>query len=129
MRLLLDTHAFIWAASDPDRLSPQTRQAISDSEEDLFVSAAATWEMTIKHSLGKLELPLPLDRWIYAALHSLRADELAVTIADSLAVADLPAIHGDPFDRIMIAQCHRIGLTLITQDSRIRQYPGIAVIE
>ena len=129
MKLLLDTNVLIWAASSPDRLSSQARDAISKAENEVFISAAATWEMTIKHSLGKLELPLPLDQWIQAARGSLRADELPITIADSLAVADLPATHADPFDRIMIAQCQRIGLTLVTHDSRIRQYPGLDILQ
>ena len=129
MKLLLDTHILLWAASNPDKLSRPARVALTSAENELFVSAATTWEISIKHSLGKLELPMEPERWVSAAFLSLQASEVPISIADSLAVSRLPSLHSDPFDRLLIAQAQRRVLTLVTSDPHIRRYPGLELIE
>ncbi len=120
MRLLLDTHVLLWWLADDARLGLAARAAISSPENGVFISAASVWEMVIKQSLGKLDVP---DH--FAAV--LAAEDLAplpVTAAHALAVGGLPSIHHDPFDRLLVAQCLVEGLTLVTANSRLAQYPA-----
>ena len=121
--LLLDTHAFLWAASDPERLRPAARAAIEDAGNAVFVSAAVAWEITVKTALGKLDIPGDPAVWLPARVRSLGFEELAVTTSHALAVGALPMIHRDPFDRIMIAQAQVEGLTFVTRDPDNATYP------
>ena len=117
MRLLLDTHVLLWWLTDA-KLSPRAREALADPENKLFVSAATTWELVIKAGLGRLTLP--------EALTEVLAEQdllpLPVTIAHSLAVRDLPPLHRDPFDRLLVAQAGYEGLTLVTRDEQVMAY-------
>lgn len=123
MRLLLDTHAFLWAASDPAQLDPGAREAVQDAANEVFVSAAAAWEIAIKIALKKLSIPGDPGVWFLARVGSLGFGHLDVTASHALAVNSLPDIHNDPFDRIMIAQAQVEGLTLVTRDPRTKKYP------
>jgi PIN domain nuclease of toxin-antitoxin system len=123
VRLLLDTHAFLWAAADPDQLKPKARAAIEDSGNEVLVSAAVAWEISVKLALGKLTVPADPAVWFPARVHSLGFQELAITAAHALGVGGLPNVHRDPFDRIMIAQAQIEGLTLVTRDSENQKYP------
>lgn len=126
MRLLLDTHSLIWALDSPDRL-PLTVLDLFD-QPGVFVaaSAASTWEIAIKVALGRLVFPLlSLPRALSAAAFR----ELPVTIAHGIAAAELPMIHRDPFDRMLIAQARHERLTLVTRDVTIRRYPVDALWE
>ncbi len=117
VRLLLDTHVWIWAASNPDRLSPEVRDAIVTGSE-VVVSAVVALEVAIKQALGKLD-PSP------ALLESPTAhsfDTLAVTWAHAAEVAALPPHHRDPFDRLLVAQARIEGLTLVTADGLLSRY-------
>ena len=116
--LLLDTHVLLWWLSDPAGLSPAAREAIADPARDALVSAAATWEIAIKRSLGRLECPDDLLEAVAAA--ELRL--LPIGGAHTLATEHLPWLHQDPFDRVQIAQAQEEGLTLVTRDERVRQY-------
>lgn len=100
------------------------RAAISDGKNLVFVSAAAAWEIVIKSMLGKLDIPSNLE----AALAANRFEQLPITIPHSLAVANLPHIHNDPFDRLLIAQAKVEGLTLVTGDEQIKKY-DVAIME
>lgn len=122
MRLLLDTHAFLWAAAEPDQLHPDARAAIEDSSNDIFVSAAAAWEIVMKVALGKLTVPADPAVWFPARLRSMGFRALDVTAEHALAVGALPGIHRDPFDRIMIAQSQVEALTFVTRDSENQKY-------
>ena len=122
MKLLLDTHVLLWALADPDRLSEAARRAVADGEHDVVVSAATVWEIAIKHSLGKLVLPGPVDSWLLDAVEELDARWLAIEAADAAAVARLPTHHRDPFDRMLVAQAQR-GFTLVTHDRAFAAYP------
>ncbi|GAA3116623.1 type II toxin-antitoxin system VapC family toxin [Planomonospora alba] len=116
MRLLLDTHVILWWLTDDETLSGEIKDLI-DTEVDVFVSAATIWEVGIKQALGKLA-PADLPEKILAC--ELR--ELPVTPAHALAAARLPALHRDPFDRMLVAQARCEGLTLVTRDEEIQKY-------
>ena len=115
---LLDTHVVLWWLDDPAELSRETRQAIGDAGNLVYVSAAAAWEMGIKKSIGRLDIPANLPE----VLRSDNIEVLDVNIHHALAVADLPMLHPDPFDRMQIVQAKLEGLTLITRDEQIKQY-------
>jgi len=127
MNLLLDTHAFLWAADAREQLSEQARSALEDGENDVFVSSAVAWEIAIKARLGKLSLPVDPASYVAARLKSLGFRELSITFAHALATGSLPPIHADPFDRIMIAQAGVEGLTFVTRDARSREYPVLSL--
>lgn len=122
MRLLLDTHAFLWSASEPERLSKAARAAIEDSRNDVFVSAAVALEISIKHALGKLSLPGEPAVYVPARIASLGFKPLAITVEHALAVRALPNHHSDPFDRMMIAQSQVEGLTFVANDDAAQKY-------
>jgi PIN domain nuclease of toxin-antitoxin system len=116
--LLVDTHVLLWALDETDRLRDETRNALVDPDNEVFVSAATPWEMSIKASIGKLRTPSDLAY----QLQRMRFTPLAVTLEDAVAVRDLPMIHRDPFDRMLIAQAQSRGFTLVTNDNQIEQY-------
>ena len=126
MNLLLDTHVLLWALSAPDALSETAREAILDEENDVVASAATAWEISIKQSLGKLDLPGPAEEWLPKAVERTGFGWIDVTFRDALRVGALPWHHRDPFDRILVAQTYR-GFTLVTRDHRIRPY-GVPVL-
>ena len=128
MRLLLDTHAFLWTAADPDRLCASARAAVEDSANEVLVSAAVAWEISVKVALGKLTVPAEPAMWFPARVRSLGFHGLDISAAHALAISGLPDIHRDPFDRIMIAQAQIEGLTFVTRDPENRKYP-INVLE
>jgi len=117
VRLLLDTHVLLWALADPPRLGP-AHDLIVEGRNEVHVSAASAWEITIKRGLGKLRAPKDLPEQLRAA----RFTTLDITLAHALAVGELPDLHRDPFDRILIAQARTEGLTLITADPQITAY-------
>lgn len=120
--LLLDTHAFVWWATDDPRISSPARAALSDPDTPVFLSVVTPWEITIKHSLGRLELaeaPRPL---VYGQVVRNGYELLDVSLEHVLAVTELPALHEDPFDRLLVAQARTEGLTLVTADSLVKAY-------
>ena len=119
MKLLLDTHAFLWAISNSPKLSKATRTAIVDGSNLVYVSAVTAWEIAIKRTRGKLQMP-PIN--YYEQLHLHRFTPLSITTDHALAVESLPAHHNDPFDRLLIAQAREEGLTLVTHDGRMNLY-------
>jgi PIN domain nuclease of toxin-antitoxin system len=124
MNLLLDTHVVLWAFTNDPTISEPARQAIVDGANTVFVSAATAWEIAIKRSLGKLQAPANYEE----ELRHHRFTPLSITTAHALAVEHLPALHHDPFDRILVAQAVLERLTLVTRDPRIRGY-GVRTIE
>jgi len=121
-RILLDTHVWLWFNGAPERLSEEARQAFVDPENELFLSAASTWEIAIKHAAGRLELPAPPAQYIPTRLAENNVRPLAIQHSHTLAAASLPMHHSDPFDRMLIAQARQEGLTLATGDARLRAY-------
>ena len=118
MNLLLDTHVLIWALENNSTLSEPARAAIIDGSNMVFVSPVSAWEISIKKAMGKLEAPDNLYQEI--KLH--RFTELNINIQHAQLAGELPDIHKDPFDRMLIAQAMIEKLTLVTRDSLIVQY-------
>ncbi|RLB56501.1 MAG: PIN domain nuclease [Deltaproteobacteria bacterium] len=118
MNLLLDTHAALWWLSDDPTLSASARAMIADPENTVFLSAVVVWEIRIKQGIGKLDLPDDFGE----VLDSQRFPELPVTVDHAHAIADLPSIHRDPFDRMLVAQAIVERMTIVTRDKSIAAY-------
>jgi PIN domain nuclease of toxin-antitoxin system len=116
--LLLDAHALLWWADDRATLADAARRAVADPSNDVLVSAASVWELSIKQGLGKLRVGAALEREIEAAGFS----GLPVTIADAIAAGALPPHHGDPFDRMLVAQAQRLDAVVVTRDRAFGMY-------
>ena len=119
MTLLPDTHVPLWWPDDPARLTAAARRAIEDPANVALVGAASVWEIAIKRAIGKLSAPADL----LAAVAAGGFDRLAVTAEHAPATESLPMHHGDPFDRMLIAQALAVGAVLVTRDAVIRRYP------
>lgn len=122
MRLLLDTHVWLWMIGPSHRLSAEVRKALADRENDVFLSAAAVWEIGIKYAAGKLALVTPPSTLVPTHLKRSGVRPLPVGVQHALRAAELPMHHRDPFDRLMVAQALEEGLTLVTADPRLTAY-------
>ena len=122
MRLLLDTHVFIWWADDPEKLSPAALTALEDEANDLLLSVASVWEMQIKIQLGKLKLSLPLKELVKNQQETNNLTVSPVALPHVLALDALPFHHKDPFDRLLVAQSIEEDLTLVSADSQFSAY-------
>jgi PIN domain nuclease of toxin-antitoxin system len=122
LRLLLDAHTLIWAVDDPSRLGEAAAQALRDPGNDLFASAGTIWEISIKVGLGKLALSHAFRPWMVQALTDLGATLLAISVDHADTQADLPKHHGDPFDRLVIAQALFEKMTLVSNDPAFDAY-------
>jgi PIN domain nuclease of toxin-antitoxin system len=122
MRLLLDTHAFIWLDIARNRLSATAQQAIQDPQNEVYLSLASVWEIQIKTQLGKMSLNLSLPDTLTIQQQSNGIQLLPIQLSHILELGSLPQHHHDPFDRLLIAQAQVEGLTLVTNDSKIRLY-------
>lgn len=122
MRVLLDTHTFLWWITDDPRLSPHARKIIGDGENALFFSAASGWEVAIKARLGRLRLPDALERFIPEQLALNAIESLPVQMSHALRVHALPDYHRDPFDLLLVAQAQLEGLPILTEDAQIARY-------
>ena len=118
MRLLLDTHTFLWWVSDWREIAEPAREVIADPNNEVFVSAVSGWEIGIKKAKGRLVAPDNLA----AVVEEKRFEHLPLTFDHAERAATLPPRHRDPFDRMLIAQAQAEGLTLVTRDSRIPLY-------
>jgi PIN domain nuclease of toxin-antitoxin system len=123
MRVLLDTHLLLWALGSPSKLPAAARKLIDDA--NVYVSAATIWEVSIKAALGKLSAD---PREVLAALEPAGFLELPVTGAHAARVVDLPAIHRDPFDRLLIAQALTEPMRLLTNDAALAGYGDIVTV-
>jgi PIN domain nuclease of toxin-antitoxin system len=119
VNLLLDTHALLWWLDDAGKLDPSARDAIGDPANRIFISAIVIWEIVVKRGLGKLQVNGDFD----AALAANPFHDLPITIAHARAIAQLPPIHRDPFDRMLVAQAIVEGFHLVTRDPLVAQYP------
>ena len=123
-RLLLDTHAALWALAEPEALSSPARMALEDAGNEVFVSVVSAWEIAIKRALGKLEAPDDLE----GALRMQGFEPLLMTFRHAARAGSLPPHHSDPFDRMLVAQAEAEGLVLVTRDARIPLY-GVRTME
>jgi PIN domain nuclease of toxin-antitoxin system len=123
LKLLLDTCTFLWSIEGGAALSDAARQALVDPANDVYLSVVSAWEIVVKHALGKLPLPEPPDRYVSAQRHMRGIESLPLDEDASLHLHRLPAVHRDPFDRMLICQALSGGLTLVTPDETIARYP------
>ena len=123
MKLLVDTCTFLWVALGDPRLSGRARALIADGDNDVFLSAASAWEISVKHGLGRLSLPAPPSVYIPDVRTRHRIEPLPIDEEAALALERLPPLHHDPFDRILICQAIVHGLVLLTPDEQITRYP------
>jgi PIN domain nuclease of toxin-antitoxin system len=118
---LVDTSVLLWAALDPSHLSTDASSILEDPESGVMFSAASIWEVAIKSSKGREDFRVD-PRLFRRALLENGYSELSVSSAHAVAVSDLPGLHGDPFDRIQLAQARAEGLVFLTSDSRLADY-------
>lgn len=122
MRLLLDTHCWLWYLLNPERLNPKAQEILRDSDNEIFFSAASAWEIVIKFALGKLKLPQPPSEYIPDRLGTLGYQELPIRQEHVLRIETLPAHHKDPFDRVLVAQTQVESLQFLTADKVLMAY-------
>lgn len=123
MKLLLDTNVLLWTLTSPDRLSAVAVETIEASENRVYVSVVSPWEISMKTSRGNL----PVFDDLESQLAEMSFDLLPIGLRHTKAIESLPHHHGDPFDRMLIAQAQTEGLTLVTSDRAIRRY-SVAVL-
>ncbi|MDA3948110.1 MAG: type II toxin-antitoxin system VapC family toxin [Spirochaeta sp.] len=127
MRLLLDTHIALWAVTDSPRLPEAARSVILAPQNEVWISAASIWEISIKYALGRGGMPISGTEAVHWFTVSGYRD-LSITATHAAAVGALPAIHRDPFDRILIAQAQTEPLRLVTHDEVIAQYSDVVMV-
>lgn len=123
MNLLLDTSAFLWMITDDHRLSATLRSAVRDPENRVFLSVVSVWEIVVKHQIGKLKLPRPAWGYVAKARERHGIDSLSLDEASLVHLAKLPAVHRDPFDRMLVCQAIEHNLLLATTDEVLQHYP------
>jgi len=122
MRLLIDSHALIWYVDQDHLLSPASHAAMTDPSNDLLLSAGSIWEIAIKVGLGKLLLSLPYKLWMTSAASDLALTVLPITLDHADVQAALPRLHGDPFDRLLVAQAMVEQVSIISCDRHMDLY-------
>ncbi len=123
MKFLLDTATFLFAATSDRRLSPTVRDLIESPYDPVYLSAISAWEIAVKNGRGKLPLPEPPDRYVPRLREEMGVEELPLREETILRVGRLPSIHADPFDRALVSQAIAMGMTILTPDEAVRQYP------
>ena len=123
MKLLLDTHVLLWAAGSPERLSAKAQALLEDPQNELLFSAARLWEIDIKSGLGRPDFQVD-SRVLRRSLLDNGYQELAISSEHAVYIDNLPPIHKDPFDRILVAQASFEGIALLTANALVAQYPG-----
>lgn len=122
MRLLVDTHCWLWYLLAPEKLNADTQALLRSDEHEILLSASSVWEIVIKHALGKLRLPLPPATYVPERMKALGHASVAIEQRHVLHLAQLPAHHRDPFDRILVAQAQLDDLRLVTADQQLTAY-------
>lgn len=123
MKLLLDTCTFLWLIADARELSARARNLFRDPGNEVYLSPVSAWEIAVKHALGRLPLPQPPERFVPAAREHHGIDSLPLDEGSVLNVHRLPALHRDPFDRMLVCQAIFHGLAILTPDPAVTQYP------
>lgn len=124
MKLLLDTCTFLWIVADAPDLSPRVRLLFEWADNEVYLSSASAWEIAIKHALGRLPLPDRPERFIPEMREVHGIDRLPIDEESTLHVSRLPALHRDPFDRMLVSQAIVHGLSILTPDPLVTQYPA-----
>ncbi len=121
MRLLLDTHIFLWLHTEPERVGEHL-PVVEDDQTALLVSAVVSWEIAIKFELGRLPLPEPPADYVPERIRAMDAEVVPIEHRDALTVASLPPLHRDPFDRLLVAQAMILDVPILTADAAVAQY-------
>ncbi len=124
MKLLLDTCTFLWVVTGSSQLSPRVVDLFRAPDNEVYLSAASAWEVALKHALGRLPLPEPPERFVPAEREAHGISPLPVDEESALHLSRLPAIHRDPFDRLLVSQAIVHGLVILTPDPLVSQYPA-----
>ena len=122
MKLLLDTHTFVWRLLDDPRLPQSTNDLIDDMSNQIFLSSVSGFEIATKFSVGKLKLPTDAANFIRIGIEENQIVELPLVMRHTVGVANLPLIHRDPFDRLLVSVALDEDMTLLTDDAEIRKY-------
>ncbi len=122
MKILLDTHTFLWAMFTPERIGKKTRAMVADRDSQFFLSIASVWELAIKAALGKLQLPEEPLTYVQTRTQANGITLLPIALEHACASAKLPRWHGDPFDRLLIAQAHIEKMILLSGDHALKRY-------
>ncbi len=125
MNLLLDTHAFLWWTSEPERLPLSLVGLLRSPDNKLFLSAAVSWEVAIKTGIGKLTLKQPWESIVQKEIEQNGTRVLPITLDHTFTLRKLAPLHKDPFDRMLLAQAMAENLILVTDDSLVRRYPDV----
>ncbi len=122
MIALTDTHGLLWALIEPRRLSARAASLLQDDEVQVLVSAASAWEIAIKVAKGKVHIPIAPAELLDVVTREMRMEPIPISFAACIAAAELPPIHNDPFDRLLIAQARALRVPILTADPRIARY-------
>jgi PIN domain nuclease of toxin-antitoxin system len=127
VRLLLDTHIFLWLHTEPERLGKHL-PLVEDQRNELLLSAASSWEIAIKYAIGRLPLPESPERYVPDRMRAIGARGLPVEHSHALAVAALPPLHGDPFDRLLVTQAGLLDVPILSADTTVAAYPVRTIV-
>jgi PIN domain nuclease of toxin-antitoxin system len=128
MKLLLDTHIWLWSALQPDRLTRRVARELMDPGNELWLSAISVWELTILQRKRRFRIPDDVTAWVAKSLQDLELVEAPLTVEVALAVSSLSFPHADPADHFLAASAKVFDLTLVTADEHLMRLPGIRVI-
>ncbi len=123
MKVLFDTHAFLWIISDDARLSRVVREIFTAPENEILLSAASVWEVLVKADAGKLPIKKPVARYLLSQLRKTSTSVLPILLSHVVRLEGLPLLHRDPFDRIIVAQALTEKIPIVSADSKLRLYP------
>ena len=128
MKLLLDTHIWLWSVTDPSRLATRVAKALEDTENELWLSSISVWELTVLHRKRRLKMPSDVPAWVATSVDHLRLTEAPLTVEVALAVPSISFSHADPADQLLAATAKVFDLTLVTADEHLLHLPGIRVL-
>ena len=128
MKLLLDTHIWLWSALEPDRISRRVARALASKANELWLSPISVWELTFLHRKGRANTPQDIATWVADSMDELKLIEAPITIEVALAVSMLDFPHGDPGDHFLAASAKIFNLTLVTGDRNLIDLPGMRVM-
>ena len=123
MKYLLDTVIFLWSLHSPEKLNRQAQHVLETETDGIYLSHVSSWEVVIKYARGKLMLPRPPEELLPEAVANFEGRALPITHSHSLAIAQLPPLHSDPFDRMLVAQARSEKMVLMTADPILEKYP------
>ncbi len=128
MKLLLDTHIWLWSVVDPSRLTSRVAKALADPENELWLSSISVWELTVLHRKQRLKMPLDVPAWVTKSMEDLKLIEAPLTVEVALAVPSMSFSHADPADQLLAASAKVFDLTLVTADEQLIHVPGIRTL-